>query len=91
MDPSTQATVGSITELLKFGIAGVFIIVLIIAVVVLYKSKEKQAEERLTDMRKCTEALVGAALSMGKSAEEVAEIRTVLTSLVAELQARRGR
>lgn len=93
MDPSTQATVGSITELLKFGIAGVFIIVLLIMVYTLWKTNvaltnqiAKLQEDRIADVRLCTSALVNAAGAMTSSAES---LKAVQQTLAAEFQ-RRG-
>ncbi len=91
------ATTGSITELLKFGIAGVFIIVLLFACWTLWRTNvgltnqiAKLQEDRIADVRLCTSALVNAAGAMTASAESAKGIQATLTNLVTELQ-RRGR
>ena len=85
MDPGTTATVGSITELLKFGIAGVFIIVLLVMVYALWKTNlgltnqiAKLQEDRIADVRLCTSALVNAAGSMTTSTEAVKGLQSTL-------------
>lgn len=97
MDPATAGTVGSITELLRYGIAGVFIIVLIVACITLWRNNvaltnqiAKLQEDRIADVRLCTSALVNAAGSMTASAEAVKGVQAAIQNLVTELQ-RRGR
>lgn len=97
MDPTTQAATGSVTELLRYGIGGVFILALIVACVVLWRTNvaltnqiAKLQEDRIADVRLCTSALVNAAGSMTASADAVKGVQAAITSLVAELQ-RRGR
>jgi hypothetical protein len=96
MDPATAATVGSITELLRYGIAGVFIIVLLFACWTLWRTNialtnqiAKIQEERISDVRKQTEAFVTNAASLDKSTTQLANVQNAFTSLVTELQSRR--
>lgn len=86
MDPTTtQAATGSLTELLRYGIAGVFIIVLIVACIVLWRNNvaltnqiAKLQEDRIADVRLCTSALVNAAGAMTSSAEGMKSVNATL-------------
>lgn len=86
-DPASQAAVGSVTELLRYGIAGVFIIVLLFMVYTLWKENKsltnqlaKAQEDRIADVRLCTSALVNAAGAMTASAEGLRGVQTTLTN-----------
>lgn len=90
------AVTGSVNELLRNGIAGVFILALGIAVVILWRANvaltnqiAKLQEERLADVRQCTTALTNATAAMTKSADAMQGVQTAFSSLVTELQARR--
>lgn len=85
MDPATVTTIGSVTELLRYGIAGVFIIVLLFACWTLWRNNvaltnqiAKLQEDRIADVRLCTNALVNAAGSMTANAEGLKSVNTTL-------------
>lgn len=94
-DPATNAAVGSVTELLRWGIGGVFIIVSLFANWTLWRNNvsltnqiAKLQEDRIADVRLCTNALVNAAGSMTANAEG---LKSVNTTLQQEFQRRGNR
>lgn len=94
-DPATNAAVGSVTELLRWGIGGVFIIVSLFANWTLWRANvgltnqiAKLQEDRIADVRLCTSALVNTAGAVTANAEG---LKSVNATLQQEFQRRGNR
>jgi hypothetical protein len=95
MDPPA---VVAANELLKLGGAGAIIIFLGLTVIILWRKLESKDaiiaalhESRLSDVRKCTEALVSMTKAMETEAEAMNDLREKLQVLISEYQTRRTR
>ena len=87
MDPATSAA----AKFLELGVPGAVIIFLGLAVIALWRANQKLQEERLADVRKCTEALLSASQAMEKQSDALTLLQQSLNQLVTEFQARRMR
>lgn len=64
----------STDELLKLGAAGVFIIVLLIAVVVLYRKNERIQEQRLIEAKETRDNIGETMVKIGSQQEKIYDI-----------------
>ncbi len=83
------ALAASIAEIMKLGFAGAIIVAEAIVIVILYRAKEKQTEDRFADVKQTTAVLTKASESMDTSAEAIKGVQNSLQNLVNVLERRR--
>jgi hypothetical protein len=93
LDPAAVDPAQPIAEIMKLGFAGAIIIAEFIIIVVIYRAKEQQAADRLTDMKSTlgttTTALTKASESIDNSAESLKGVQGAVQNLANALERRR--